>query len=111
MSAPTIGVITLPYPNGFSIQNNPKQAYTQTLDGTIRRNIHAIKKVYILSFQNLTTSAYSQIESEYNLKTTRDFVWDDISVSSTVHIDLSQRDFVNGNSGYYSNVTLTLTEI
>lgn len=111
MSAPTLGVITLPYPNSFSIQNNPKGASTQTLDGTIRRNIHAIKKVFVLTFQNLSISTYDQIETEYLLKTTRDFIWDDVSISKTVHIDLSERGFVQGNNSYYSTVDLTLTEV
>jgi len=111
MAAPILGVITLPYPNSFSVTNNPKGAYTQTLDGTIRRNIHATKKVYVLTFQNLSTSTYDEIETEYLLETTRDFIWDDLSIYSTVHIDLSPREFINGNAGYYSIVTITLTEV
>ena len=111
MANPTLGDITLPVPNGFTDVNEPLGAITQTLDGTKRRNIHANKHIYTLTFTNLSTSDYSNILTEYNLKTERIFTWSDFSISTTVLIDISVRDVMPGRTDLYSNLTVTLTEI
>ena len=107
----TLGDITLPSPNGFSDINEPLGVITQTLDGTKRRNIHAIKHIYVLSFTNLSATDYNNILGEYNLKTARSFVYSELSIATNVLIDISSREIYPGRSDYYSSLTLTLTEI
>ena len=111
MANPVLGNVTLPVPNGFTDTNEPKGVITQTLDGTKRRNIHAIKHIYTLNFTNLSASDYSNILGEYNLETERIFIWSDFSISTTVLIDISQRDVMPGRSDFYSNLVLTLQEV
>ena len=111
MAAPTLGLITLPYPNRFEDTIDIKGEYTQTLDGTRRRAIQAVKHTYILTYSQLTQTQYADIKNEFDLYSTRNFIWDELNIDTTVHIDLSPREFIAGTANLISNITLTLQEL
>lgn len=106
-----LGDITLSNPNTFQTTQDVKGNYTQTLDGSRRRAIQAVKNTYVLGYGTLTVAEYDEIKSEFDLETPRTLVWNELNINAIVHIDLSERIFVPGNPSLISNVTLTLQEI
>jgi hypothetical protein len=107
----TLGLITLPNPNEFATTPEVKGEYTQTLDGTRRRAIQAVKNIYVLGYSRLTTDEYDEIKTEFDLHTPRDLVWSELGINTSVHIDLSDRVFTPGNPNFISDVTITLREV
>lgn len=107
----TLGLITLPNPNEFTTTPEVKGVYTQTLDGTRRRAIQAVKNIYVLGYSRLTTDEYDEIKGEFDLHTPRDFIWSELAIDTSVHIDLSDRTFTPGNPNFISNVIITLREV
>ena len=106
-----LGDVTLPNPNEYNSTGEVKGDYTQTLDGTRRRAIQAVKNIYVLGYSRLTTDQYDEIQDEFDLETPRDFVWSDLGIDTSVHIDLSERTFTPGNPNFVSNVIVTLREV
>jgi hypothetical protein len=111
MTNPTLGTLTLPTPNGVGTEQNRKGAYTETLDGTVRRAIHADKRVYTLSYSMMTADNFNDLKTLYDKRNTELFVWSAIGANAYVHIDLGSRQFIPGNQAMYSGVEVTLTEV
>jgi len=103
--------LTLPSPNSFSFGYIRQGAYTKTLDGTLRRAINSDKEQYVLGYSKMSTNDFSSIKTLYDLREVATFVFGDLNIDKTVHIDISNREFVPGNPGYYSSVEITLQEV
>lgn len=106
----TIGNVTLPAPNGFKTIPRVKGAFVETLDGTTRRAIQAVKNTYVVEYNLLSTTDYDAIQAEFDLHNVSNFVYEELGIDTTVHIDLSDREFIPGAGNYVSHVVLTLTE-
>ena len=110
MAQPTLGTLTLPYPNSISTSHIRQGSYTKSLDGTTRRAVNSDKYIWTLGFQNMTINTFDSLKAIYDLKETQIFVYNDLAINHTVHIDIGERVFVPGNPSYYSSVQIVLTE-
>ena len=108
----TLGGNTLPNPNGFSESNIVTGEYTTTMNGSTRRAIRAVKRVWKLSWNILSEADVTTIKNLFDTETTQTFTFDEItpSISATVHIDIGERIYMAGTSEYLSGVEITLIE-
>jgi len=102
---------TLEDPNDFSQEKVVTGDYLTTMGGGIRRAIRAKKNVYKLGWNQLTLTQYNTLVTKYNLNTTLTFVNSDLSINTTVHIDMDNRRILPGFPDYLSSVSITLREI
>ena len=106
----TLDDLTLPTPNTFNITYDRQGAYTKTLDGTTRRAINSDKHIYVLGYQYMTISEFDALKAKYDEKETYNFIYEDLSINETVHLDIGNRTIMPGNPAYYSSVEIVLTE-
>lgn len=103
--------VTLPNPNAYSQPTEVGGGYVTTLLGGTRRAIRYKKKTYTLEWSNLSVTDLANILSIYNLDTTVTFVNTDLSIDTTVHIDVSDRVITPGLAEYSGQYSITLTEV
>ena len=106
----TLDDLTLPTPNTFNTTYDRQGAYTKTLDGTTRRAINSDKHIYVLGYQYMTISEFDALKAKYDEKETYNFIYEDLSINETVHLDIGNRTIMPGNPAYYSSVEIVLTE-
>lgn len=104
-------------PHEMDETNSTQVAQVRTLDGTISRDYFGSnKKVWTLNYNNTKKADYDTINTLYQtyLSTATPLTWEitetNYSVSTSVHVDLSQRNFRVRGTDYISDFTLTLTE-
>lgn len=86
--------------------------YNTTMLGNVRRAIRATKHRYILRWGLLTKTQYDSLKAKFDKKVPLTFSNSDLSISTTVHTDLTPREFLGGTgSDYLSTVEMVLTEI
>lgn len=110
----TLGNVTLPRPVGFSRTYIEKSATNSTLDGTTNKDITNRKEQYTLEFKNLTQSEVSEILSEYELQSVRDFTVSETNLTiaaTSVHIDIGKREYNTKGNEYREDLTIVLTEV
>ena len=109
---------TIRRPITISDTNSTQLAQNRTLDGSVTRDYFGSnKRVWVLEYENTTKTDFDAINTIYQsyLSTGTAKTWQvtetNYTVSSTtVHVDLRQRDFSVGGSDYISDFTLILTE-
>ena len=106
----TIDDLTLPTPNSFQTTHDRQGAYTKTLNGTTRRAINSDKYIWTMGFQYMTKSDFDSLKVLYDEKDSYNFVYGDLNIDATVHLDIGNRTFIPGNPGYYSSVEIVLRE-
>ena len=109
-------------PSGFSTNNDIIGGFNTTLEGTKRRYIKAVKKVWTLTYSYLTTDEYDNIYTEFakeipsSLQESQTYatftVYENLMNinNENVHISISPRNIVPGTN-YLSNVEITLTQV
>lgn len=105
-------------PTTFDESNSSQYAQQRTLSGAINRDyIGSNKRVWTLNYSNVQITEFNVIKAIYTayLATGTAVAWivdeTNYTVSSTtVHVDLVQRQFRIRGSDYLSDFTLTLTE-
>jgi len=117
ISAPTLGGATLPHPSsGSYIEPIWISADNITLGGKTRREVMARKYRYTLNYDVMDTDTYDALETVVNGLVAITFTyakWTQSTAGVSVLADLSSREPVagTGSTGYWSKVTLTLTEV
>ncbi len=109
-------------PSIFSSTDEVIGGFNVTLKGTKRRYIKAVKKVWKLGYNFLTTDEYDNIYTEFakeipsSIQESQTYAIFTVYESSmninkeNVHISISSRNIVPGTN-YLSNVEITLTQI
>jgi hypothetical protein len=122
MSWGKINSLVINAPSSFSPSDQVIGGFNTTLGGTKRRFIKAVKKVWTLTYDLLTTTDYDALYVEFSkeipagLQESQTYaiftVYDSrVGVNSEqVHMDISSRNFVPGTD-YLSSVTVTLTQV
>lgn len=98
--------------------DNFQYAQQRTLQGTINRDYFGSnKRVWKLTYQNISKTAYDTIKTIYDTYTSTGtaVTWvsteTNYSISSTnVHVNIDGRGFTVGGEDYISSFTLILTE-
>lgn len=113
----TLNSIQIRRPSGISEGNSTMSVQIKTLDGQVNRDYFGSnKRVWSLSYNNITTTDYNVIKTIYD-----NFVDTEVPVpwvlndanynySATVHIDIEDREFVVRGLTYLTNFNLILTE-
>jgi hypothetical protein len=111
--------IDIPSPSNFSIEDKVNGGFNTTMMGNRRRYISSVKKVWRLKYNNLLIDDYNNIYNEMMKEvasglqlTNVDAIFtineERFSVSGEhVHIDITNRDFVNSNFDESAEVVLT----
>lgn len=105
-------------PTSFDESNSTQVAQQRTLSGAINRDYFGSnKRVWTLNYENAQLSEYTTIQTLYTnyLANASAISWQVTETnytvaSTTVHVDLQQRNFKIRGSDYLSNFTLVLTE-
>lgn len=105
-------------PTSFDEANSTQLAQQRTLSGAVNRDFFGSnKRIWTLNYENVQITEFNTIKTIYTnyLSTGSAVTWvvdeTNYTVSSTtVHVDLLQRQFKVRGSDYLSNFTLTLTE-
>jgi hypothetical protein len=109
----TLGSITLKNPVKFTRQPLEISSENTSIEGRSTKDIFCRKEQFSLEFRALTQAQVSEIMSEYNLLTTRNFTVSEtnLTIAATpVHIDIKNRSFYKGDE-YREDLTLLLTEV
>lgn len=109
---------TIRRPYEVSEKNSTQMAVQRTLSGAVNRDYFGSnKRIWQLDFRSTNKADYDTIKSIYDsyLSTEVAKSWQvtepNYTVASTsVHLDLNERDFNIRGSSYISDFTLTLTE-
>ena len=110
--------VSIRRPMSLEVENSTQMAQNRTLDGSVTRDYFGSnKRVWVLEYENTTKTDFDAINTIYQsyLSTGTAKSWavteTNYTVSSTtVHVDLRQRDFSVGGTDYISDFTLILTE-
>lgn len=110
---------TIRRPNTMRETNNKLMVQQRVLSGSYRRDSFGTKKrIWVLDYEFVNSTDYDAINSIYTtyLTTNAGVTWEitetNYTVSSTtVHVDLLERDFTVKGTDYLSSFTLTLTEV
>lgn len=114
----TLNSTSIRPPSSLKESNSTQLAQNRTLSGAVTRDYFGSnKKVWILEYKNLTKTDFDILNTIYQsyLTTGTAKSWavseTNYTVSSTtVHVDLLQRDFSIPGTDYISNCSLILTE-
>lgn len=109
---------TIRSPMQMTEQNSTQAAQHRVLSGSVTRDYFGSnKRVWELNYRNVLKADYDTIKTIYDsyLSTGTAKSWQvtetNYTVSSTtVHVDLRERDFKVGGENYISNFDLVLTE-
>lgn len=109
---------TIRRPKTLREENSTQAAQNRTLKGTITRDLFGSnKRIWILSYENITKAEYNLINSIYqsylstgNPKSFQVTETNYTISSVNVHVDLLTRQFRVGGTDYISDFTLILTE-
>ncbi|GAH47232.1 unnamed protein product [marine sediment metagenome] len=107
-----LGATTLPNPKSLFREFVETSSENLSLQGRTTKDVFNRKERFILKFQNLTPAQVSNILSEYNAETTKNFssTETNLTIAATpVHIEFTMRNYMKGDS-YRSEFTLILTE-
>lgn len=104
-----LGATTLPRPKKIIPTHLKTGVKATSLTGKTTEDVQNIKLRWALTFDFLSKTDYDNILSEYEAGTTKAFVVSDgdITINTTVHIDISSEAYT---SGYKTNLTIVLTE-
>lgn len=110
--------VTIKAPQSMTEENDTQTVQNRVLTGSRTRDqFGSNKRVWILEYQNIQKADYDTINTQYQayLSTgtvvTFESTETNYTVASTsVHVDLLERSFDVGGSGYLSSFKLTLTE-
>ena len=108
-----LGATTLPNPKEFSREFIEVSSENVSLEGRTTKDIFKRKEKFTLKFQHLTPTQVSNILSEYNAETTKNFqvTETNLTIAATpVHITFTSRNYMKGET-YRSDFTLVLTEV
>lgn len=109
-------------PSGFSTEDIIIGGYNQTLTGTKRRYIKAVKKVWKLTYDLLSAVDYDAIYAEFEkeiptgLQESQTYATFTVYEGSlginneSVHLDITDRTFIPGTD-YLSGVEIILTQV
>ena len=105
-------------PTSFDESNSTQVVQQRTLGGSVNRDYFGSnKRIWTLNYENVQLADFTTINTIYTgyLSTGTARTWQvtetNYTVSSTtVHVDLVQREFRIRGSDYLSNFTLTLSE-
>ena len=108
----TLGVSSIPAPKVGNFQRKVIEigASVLTLDGTTKKDIVGRKYQYIIKYEMLTQIEVTTILNEYDDNEVKAFVVSDLSINTTVHIDLTDRSYNTAGDSYREDLTLILTE-
>ena len=106
------------HPQSFDEANSTQVAQQRTLGGSINRDYFGSnKRVWTLRFTNVKPADFTTINNIYQtyLSSGTAQTWQVTETnytvaSTTVHLDITQRNFSVRGSSYLSDFTLTLTE-
>lgn len=115
INKPTLGGVTLPFPDGATIEPVWYQAEQVTLAGRSRRDVMARKYKYTMKWNYLDSQYYEAMEAITNTISSTTFVyekWTQSSAGATVIATLSARELTAGaGTPFYSSVTLECIEV
>ena len=114
MSTWTLGDITLPNPQGYSVRTLEKSVMHESINGRTTKDITSRKNQYFLSFNRKAQSTVAQILGQFNLKQTLTFSVDDgsLQISSVeVHVDIPRRNYNTKGSEFREDFEIILTEV
>jgi hypothetical protein len=109
-------------PSGFSVTDEIIGGFNVTLEGTKRRYIKAVKKIWRLNYDLLPITDYDNIYAEFakeiptglqESQTYATFIVYEGTLAITnenVHLDVSARNFIPGTN-YLSSVEIILTQV
>lgn len=109
-----LGDITLPTPQNFKRSQVETGVSFKTLSGTTKKDITNRKEIFELAFNLLTQAEVTQILSEFNLQTTRNFTVSETNLTiptTPVHITITKREYNAKGSDYREDITLVLEEV
>ncbi len=108
-------------PSEFSVEDKVIGGFNETINGTKRFYVKAVKKVWTLTYDKMNLSDYNNIYAELQKEVTAGmqlsetyalFTINDSTLNVTnekVHIELSNRNFLTVN--FLENIEIILTQV
>jgi len=97
-------------PNEFTESKDPNSTFSKTIDNTRRRAIRNLKKDWEIKYNRLSLTDYRTLETIYEKFEPVSFVNSDLDINTLVHVDITDQGYLAGNSNFFSDVTVNLTE-
>ena len=112
----TLGTTTLPRPRPgkFKTKSIETSGSVTALNGTLKKDIVNRKFQYVFEYEGLTIAEVASILTEHDLQAVRNFVVDETNLtiaSTSVHIEVTDREAHAGGLEYLEDLVLTLTEV
>ena len=104
--------VTLANPVEFSREFIEESGENTSLTGRTTKDIRNRKERFVLVYRNLTSTEVADILDIFNDETTKTFEVTETNLTiaaTTVHIQLSKRDYIKGGE-YRADITIVLTE-
>jgi hypothetical protein len=111
-----LGTTTLPTPRPgeFTMQEIETGGSITVLNGTLKKDIINRKFRYTFNYKLLSQTQVANILAEYDAQTTKTFSVSETNLTigaTTVHVEVTNREFNTQGNDYREDLTLILTEV